>query len=165
MALCAVLPGCFGGSPEVPRLLGTRCPGAEAGKGGLLEVPAPRLVDVPGQEAPAVGEPEGLEVVGGGGRGGVLVVAAARGQCGCDGVAPKLPTSSTPQQGYLPRCCAARVEQAGDGRAVVGHVASVGVAAEAGTETWLAWVTAGRGGSALKTSPPRFRGGLQDPLP
>lgn len=93
-------------------MLGTRRPGAEAGGGGLLEVPAPRLVDVPGQEAPAIGEPEGLEVLGGGGRGGVLAVAAAGGQRSCDGAAPKLaphpPPPTTAGAPTLPLRCAGR---------------------------------------------------------
>lgn len=84
-------------------MLGTHPPGVGAGKGGLLEVPALWLVDVPGQQAPAIGEPEGLEVLSGGGRGGVLAAAVVGGQRGCDGVAPKLaPPHSTCSRGTYP---------------------------------------------------------------
>lgn len=95
-------------------------------KGGLLEVPTFRLVDVPGQQAPAIGEQKGLEVLSGGGCGSVPAVAL---------------------------CCTAQAEQAGDGRVVVGHIAGAGVVAEAGMETRLAWVAAGRGGLVMGTSP------------
>lgn len=71
-------------------MLGSHPPGVVAGKGGLLEVPTLRLVDVPGQQAPAVGEPEGLEVLSGGGRGSVLAGAVVGGQRGCEGVVPKI---------------------------------------------------------------------------
>lgn len=124
-------------------------------KGGLLEVPTFRLVDVPGQQAPAIGEQKGLEVLSGGGCGSVPAVAVVGGQRGCDSMVPKIapPPPLHSQQGYLPLCCTAQAEQAGDGRVVVGHIAGAGVVAEAGMETRLAWVAAGRGGLVMGTSP------------
>lgn len=73
-------------------------------KGGLLEVPTFRLVDVPGQQAPAIGEQKGLEVLSGGGCGSVLAVAVVGGQRGCDSMVPKIapPPPSTRSRGTYP---------------------------------------------------------------
>lgn len=106
-----MLPGCSGGPWRSRVCWGVTPPVWGQEKGGLLEVPTFRLVDVPGQQAPAIGEQKGLEVLSGGGCGSVPAVAL---------------------------CCTAQAEQAGDGRVVVGHIAGAGVVAEAGMETRLA---------------------------
>lgn len=65
---------------------GAHRPGTEVRKGLLAAIAAARLVDVPWQQAPAVGEQEGLEVLG---RGGVPEGAVARVQDGCEQGGPK----------------------------------------------------------------------------
>lgn len=78
---------------------GAHRPSTEVRKGLLAAVAAARLVDVLRQQAPAVGEQEGLEALGGGGRGSVPEAAAARGQHGCDQGDPQKVPPSLPRSG------------------------------------------------------------------
>lgn len=83
----AVLPG--GGR-------GAHRPGTEVSKGLLAAVATARLVDVPRQQAPAVGEQEGLEVFG---RGGVPERAAAKGRGSREQGDPQKVPPSPPRSG------------------------------------------------------------------
>lgn len=79
---------------------GAHRPSTEVRKGLLAAVAAARLVDMPRQQAPAVGEQEGLEVLS---HGGVPEGAVARVQDGCEQGGPqKVPLSPPRRRGTHP---------------------------------------------------------------
>lgn len=97
-------------------MLGTHYPHTEAGRGAVLQVPTLWLVDVPGQDAPAIRKPEGLEVLSSGGH-GILAVAAVGSHMDVMERPQNLSSLSPPihSQRYLPLCYAVLAQQAGHG--------------------------------------------------